>query len=159
MATALLLAMAVLQGLQLQFRGSLALAQRQQQRLLVGRALSLIGREAARAQRIEVAGLGGTPAACGLAGRRVLLQLLLPGGVITYSLGAPPSPIWRGSVLMRCGPAYGLDGEPSTALPQNRVVLDGLQLQGSTAQWLSAGVVQLTLQGDGVWTQVLPARD
>lgn len=42
-------------------------------------------------------------------------------------MGAPPSRIWRGAVLLRCGPAYGLDGwlQAGTA-PVQRVVLDAL---------------------------------
>jgi hypothetical protein len=65
--------------------------------------------------------------ACNLAGRKSLLHLQLPNGrpAITWSLGFSPSSIWRGQVLMRCGPAYGLDGQPSlTGSWQNRVVLD-----------------------------------
>ena len=66
--------------------------------------------------------------ACNLAGRQPWLQLLgADGSVTTYSLGSPPSAIWRGQVLMRCGPAYGLDGQiKEGSAPQNRVVLDGL---------------------------------
>lgn len=70
-------------------------------------------------------GAGGT--ACNLAGRQPVLHLQLPNGnpPITWSLGAAPSSIWRGQVLMRCGPAYGLDGQPTlTGSWQNRVVLD-----------------------------------
>lgn len=66
-------------------------------------------------------------AACNLAGRQPLLHLELPAGKlpITWSLGAAPSTIWRGQVLMRCGPAYRLDGQPNlTGSWQNRVVLD-----------------------------------
>ena len=51
------------------------------------------------------------------------------GALTTYSVGQPPSGIWRGHVLMRCGPAYGLDKEISAGSQhQNRVVLDQLQL-------------------------------
>ena len=66
--------------------------------------------------------------ACNLAGRQPWLQILgADGSVTTYSLGSPPTPIWRGQVLMRCGPAYGLHGQIKAAsTPQNRVVLDGL---------------------------------
>ncbi|MFO7628077.1 MAG: prepilin-type N-terminal cleavage/methylation domain-containing protein, partial [Prochlorococcaceae cyanobacterium] len=66
--------------------------------------------------------------ACSLAGRRPVLHLrLAQGAAVTYSVGAAPSGIWRGQVLMRCGPAFGLDGQPSlVGTPQNRVVLDGL---------------------------------
>jgi hypothetical protein len=65
--------------------------------------------------------------ACSLAGRTPVLHLSTAAGPITYSVGAAPSAIWRGQVLMRCGPAYGLDGMStigSQAL--NRVVIDGL---------------------------------
>jgi len=65
--------------------------------------------------------------ACNLAGRQPLLHLSLAPGQppITWSVGAAPSSIWRGQVLMRCGPAYGLDGQPNlTGSWQNRVVLD-----------------------------------
>ena len=65
---------------------------------------------------------------CNLAGRQLFMQILSPDGELTtYTVGAAPSVIWRGQVLMRCGPAYGLDGQvsPGSAY-QNRVVLDGL---------------------------------
>ena len=66
--------------------------------------------------------------ACNLAGRQPWLQILgADGSVTTYSLGSPPSGIWHGQVLMRCGPAYGLDGQVKAGGTfQNRVVLDGL---------------------------------
>ena len=71
---------------------------------------------------------------CGLAGRRPVLAVALapldPDArqhAIVYSVGSAPSPIWRGQVLMRCGPAYGLDGRMDlTSTFQNRVLLDGL---------------------------------
>ncbi len=64
---------------------------------------------------------------CGLAGRPPVLHLHTSAGAITYSVGAAPSGIWRGQVLMRCGPAFGLDGATNWAsAAQNRVVIDGL---------------------------------
>lgn len=67
------------------------------------------------------------PHACSLAGRTPVLQMSTPAGPITYSVGAAPSAIWRGQVLMRCGPAYGLEGSLSIgSQAQNRVVIDGL---------------------------------
>ena len=71
---------------------------------------------------------------CGLAGRRPVLAIALSSEdptarqhAIVYSVGAAPSPIWRGRVLMRCGPAYGLDGRMDlTSTAQNRVLLDAL---------------------------------
>ena len=65
--------------------------------------------------------------ACNLGGRLPVLHLNTAAGPITYSVGTAPSAIWRGQVLMRCGPAFDLAGQPSmTASAQNRVVIDGL---------------------------------
>ena len=111
---------------------------------------------------------------CNLAGRQLFMQILSSDGeLITYTVGATPSAIWQGQVLMRCGPAYGLDGQlrPGGAY-QNRVVLDGLPqnfgawggCQLPTAQsnahlpvcWEPvSGLVQwqLQLQRDGVSAQ------
>jgi prepilin-type N-terminal cleavage/methylation domain-containing protein len=75
---------------------------------------------------------------CGMAGRQPVLAIGLDSsstGVssrfIVYSVGAAPSPIWRGQVLMRCGPAYGLDGviRPG-GRAQNRVLIDALPKEG-----------------------------
>ena len=73
---------------------------------------------------------GGQATACNLAGRQPLLHLTLATGTpaITWSVGTAPSSIWRGQVLMRCGPSYGLDGQPNLSGSwQNRVVLDQAQ--------------------------------
>ncbi len=146
LSAGLLLAGVTLQGLLGELRGSQQLGQRLQQRAMAARALELIRSEVARASRVAVGGLNGASAACGLAGRPVLLHLESALGPITYTMGTPPSPIWRGTVLMRCGPAYGMDGEPSAGAAQNRVLLDGLDRQGSGAERISPGVVRLTLQ-------------
>ena len=46
---------------------------------------------------------------------------------VVYSLGPAPSAIWRGDVLMRCGPAFDLwGGIRRGSSYQNRVVLDGV---------------------------------
>ena len=75
---------------------------------------------------------------CGMAGRQPVLAIgldssntqALPQSIV-YSVGVAPSPIWRGQVLMRCGPAYGLDGAmKSGGKAQNRVVIDGLPKDG-----------------------------
>jgi hypothetical protein len=63
-----------------------------------------------------------------------VLQMNTSAGPITYSVGAPPSAIWQGQVLMRCGPAYGLHGTLAVGgQPQNRVLIDGLTDQ--PASW------------------------
>ena len=101
--------------------------------------------------------------ACPLAGRQLWLQILgADGALITYSVGTPPSGIWQGQVLMRCGPAYGLDGQIAAGSQhQNRVVLDqletspgdgcslpiGQQMAGVPVCWEpSSGLVQWQLQ-------------
>ena len=75
---------------------------------------------------------------CGMAERQPVLAIGLDGSnseasasTIVYSVGAAPSPIWRDQVLMRCGPAYGLDGviRPG-GQAQNRVLIDGLPKDG-----------------------------
>lgn len=108
------------------------------------RSLALIRADLRRASALELG--SGDGSACPLAGRRPVLQLRTAGGVITYAVGAPPSPIWRGQVLLRCGPAFGLYGEPSTGAPQNRVLVDALPPQGLSAERLERGRLRLQLE-------------
>ena len=66
---------------------------------------------------------------CPMAGRQPLLAITPRhgGSPVVYSLGAAPSTIWRGSVLMRCGPAFDLQGRSRhNSTYQNRVVLDAV---------------------------------
>jgi len=66
---------------------------------------------------------------CAFANRQPKLSITPRDGSepVVYSLGSAPSAIWRGDVLMRCGPAFGLQGEiRSGSRYQNRVVLDGV---------------------------------
>ena len=72
-----------------------------------------------------------------------------------YSLGPASSAIWRGDVLMRCGPAFDLQGGiRSGSRYQNRVVLDGVdrfQLhQPSGLPVLQMQLEQRTRQGGRV---------
>ena len=148
--------------------GRLGVLLRQRQLLL--RANQLITADVERGMAIAPA----LTASCNLAGRQLFMQILSSDGELTtYTVGAPPSVIWRGRVLMRCGPSYGLDGQVrSGGAYQNRVVLDGLPqdswnwsgCQLPTAQsnaqlpvcWEPAsGLVQwqLQLQRDGVSVQ------
>lgn len=108
------------------------------------RALALLRGDLLRASRVDLA--QGAGAACALAGRDPVLQLQTPAGPITYSVGSPPSAIWRRRVLMRCGPAFGLDGEPSTGAAQNRVLLDGLTQPGLEAALEPDGLLHLRLR-------------
>ena len=66
---------------------------------------------------------------CALADRQPKLAITPTDGSdpVVYSLGKAPSAIWRGDVLMRCGPAFDLHGGiRSGSRYQNRVVLDGV---------------------------------
>ena len=66
---------------------------------------------------------------CALADRQPRLAITPRDGSdpVMYSLGPAPSAIWRGDVLMRCGPAFDLRGGiRSGSRYQNRVVLDGV---------------------------------
>ena len=66
---------------------------------------------------------------CALAGRLPKLAITPRDGSppVVYSLGPPPSAIWRGDVLMRCGPAFDLQGGiRAGSRYQNRVVLDAV---------------------------------
>lgn len=122
----LLLSGAMIQTLLADSRGSTQLLRQLRQRQQQQRVLALVRTELLRSERISL-----TPAqeahACDLAGRSPVMHLSGASGSITYSVGAAPSGIWRGVVLMRCGPAYGLDGRANpAAAPQNRVLVDGL---------------------------------
>lgn len=102
---------------------------------------------------------------CAMAGRRPVLAIATEAGdpqarrrAIVYSVGRAPSAIWRGRVLMRCGPAYNLEGLPSLdAAYQNRVVLDALPDDAAAGFAVSPDpelpVLQLELE------QSLPGRD
>lgn len=112
------------------------------------RALELIRAELRQADTVATA-LPGSGAACGLAGRQVVLHLDLGPDLrsVTYSVGTAPSGIWRGAVLMRCGPAFGLDGSTSSGAALNRVLLDGLAAEdGFTATPAGDGVLRLQLR-------------
>ncbi len=108
------------------------------------RVLALLRGDLLRATRVDLAlGVG---AACALGGRDPVLQLQTPAGPITYTVGSAPSAIWRGRVLMRCGPAFGLHGEPSAGAAQNRVLLDGLSDPGLEAASEPDGLLLLRLR-------------
>ena len=111
---------------------------RQVRRQLLQRANQLIAADVKR-------GIALAPelvSACNLSGRQPWLQILgADGSITTYSVGSPPSAIWRGQVLMRCGLAYGLDGQlKAGSTPQNRVVLDGLS--ASSREWFDCALPQ-----------------
>ena len=93
------------------------------------RTLELVKGDLERAStwRIDPDPSGSWP--CALAGRQPKLAITPRDGsdLVLYSLGPAPSAIWRGSVLMRCGPAFDLQGGiRAGSRYQNRVVLDGV---------------------------------
>ena len=78
---------------------------------------------------------------CRMGGRRPVLAIATQSDdeqargdrAIVYSVGSAPDVIWRGQVLMRCGPAYSLDGVPNRrGAFQNRVLLDALPQAGGS---------------------------
>ncbi|MEB3322259.1 MAG: prepilin-type N-terminal cleavage/methylation domain-containing protein [Synechococcaceae cyanobacterium] len=108
------------------------------------RALRLIAMDLALARRLSAAPEAETPP-CGGSARTTVLHLEVGGGrpAIAWAVGAAPSPIWRGPVLWRCGPAYGLDGTPSLAGAwQSRVVLDGLADPGTGGTCAATGLAE-----------------
>jgi len=134
----------LLQVLVLQGRQGALLVRQLRERSFQRRTLDLVRTDLQRADGVL---LGSAPgAACPLSGRLPVLQLQAGTGPITYSLGSPPSAIWRGKVLMRCGPAFGLDGEPSRGESQNRVVIDGLTAEGFQAESSGAGLLRLLME-------------
>jgi len=112
------------------------------------RTLELVRGELAQAEAVSTT-LPAGGAACPLGGRAVVLHLVLGDGrePVTYSVGEAPSGIWRGKVLMRCGPAFALDGRVSEGEALNRVVIDGLaEEEGFTAAAAGDGVLRLALR-------------
>jgi len=116
------------------------------------RALALLREELQRAEWVSLdAGAAPLPSGCSLAGRAFGLQLQgrtaagAPATVL-YTVGAAPSSIWRGAVLMRCGPAYGLDGAWSEGAALPRVLIDALPAGGGfTVSGSAPGVLRLEL--------------
>lgn len=137
----------MLQGVLAEGQNGQRLARLLRERQAAERALALLRSDMQRASTVaSSAGPAGQGAACNLAGRAVLLHLQTAEGPITYSVGSAPEPIWRGRVLMRCGPAFGLDGSPSQGLALNRVVLDGLTSGGALALQQGPGTLRIELR-------------
>jgi prepilin-type N-terminal cleavage/methylation domain-containing protein len=152
---------ALLQALLLDSQASQRLGRHLRERQLGQRALELLRQELQQAQWVRP---GDQPLlspgpACSLTGRRVVLQLGTASGLITYSEGPAPDPIWRGRVLLRCGPAYGLDGGLAGGQPQQRVLLDALAAEGFTTQsGPKPGLLEISLRRDLAPGQQLEQR-
>lgn len=98
-------------------------------RRLQRRTLDLVQDDLRSSISWEVAPVASADWPCSLSGRQPLLAIQFRQGTpsVIYSLGQAPSSIWVGPVLMRCGPAFDLQGRPSRkGRYQNRVVLDGI---------------------------------
>ena len=144
LAVGLLFAAVMLRALALEGPQGSLLARQLRERGLQSRTLELLRGDLLRGETVRV---GTSPqAACPLSGRQPLLEIQTPQGTITWSQGAAPSAIWRGRVLMRCGPAFGLDGEPSGGTPQNRVVIDALSAEGLRIEPGASGLLRLRLE-------------
>ena len=112
-----------------------AMAQRLRETSRQQRSLELIRDELALAHGWMLDPPPSTRWPCPMAGRRPVLAIATQADdpqargeqVIVYAVGSAPDRIWRGQVLMRCGPAYSLDGVPTLqGAFQNRVLLDAL---------------------------------
>lgn len=134
----------ILQALLAEGRNSCQLVRLLRERAFQRRSLDLVASDLRQATGIS-ASPDLTEPACSLAGRTPVLQLETAAGPITYSFGRAPSAIWRAQVLMRCGPAHGLDGALNAGgTTPNRVVIDGLM--ATAAELLpSEGVLRLEL--------------
>lgn len=121
------------------------LARMARERVGQQRSLELIRGDLRRAIR-QLPSPQAPQAGCPMVGRHPVLTLETDGGMVTYAIGPAPSPIWRGRVLLRCGPAFGLDGEPGGGDRQHRVLLDGLSPGGFTAERAGEGQLRLRLE-------------
>jgi hypothetical protein len=146
LALGLMVSAVVIQALDGASRGGERLILLLRERQISRRTLALLRGELGMAQSWRFGAEAGLGAECQLGGRAAVLGLELEGRRITYSVGIPPSKIWRGLVLMRCGPAYGLSGELSGGLAQNRVLVDGLVTNGFQVDLASPGVARLGLE-------------
>lgn len=117
------------------------------------RALELMRMELQEASAVHVMPGAIQRAGCALADRTVLLHLdfmpeaAQPGNEdVTYSLEPKPDGIWRGQTLMRCGPAYGLDGQmEEDSVAVSRVWLDGIAPNGVTLSRKGQDLVEVVL--------------
>jgi prepilin-type N-terminal cleavage/methylation domain-containing protein len=139
-----------------------AMAARLQARSQQRRSLALIGAELASAAGWQADPEPSERWPCSLAGRRAVLAIATDpadpqargDAAIVYSIGRAPSPIWRGDVLMRCGPAYTLEGDANlSGAFQNRVLLDRLPQDGDAAGLIARPqpdlpVLDVTLEQD-----------
>jgi prepilin-type N-terminal cleavage/methylation domain-containing protein len=128
------------------------LARSLRERTVIQRALELMRMELQEATGVRVLPGVITREGCGLTGRTVLLHLdFTPDGVVpdrdvTYSLERKPDPIWRGQALMRCGPAYGLNGQMEDSGAVSRVWLDAIDVNGMDIKFQEKQILKIELK-------------
>ena len=134
-----------------------ALAESLQLKQWQRRTLALVKGDLKRASRWQIDPDPSGRWPCPLADRQPRLAITPTDGSnpVVYSLGPAPSKIWRGDVLMRCGPAFDLHGGiRNGSRYQNRVVLDGVERfelhQPSGLPVLQMQLEQRTRQGGQV---------
>jgi hypothetical protein len=127
LAVGLTLAAVMIQTLQRASEGGERWIWQLRERQSARRTLALLRGELAMAHNWDSGPGAGNDAECSLGGRTPVLRVEAKGRWITYSIGSAPSKIWRGDVLMRCGPAYRIDGDLSDGQALNRVVIDGME--------------------------------
>ncbi|MEB3259021.1 MAG: prepilin-type cleavage/methylation domain-containing protein [Cyanobacteriota bacterium] len=148
LALGLILAAVMIQSLQRASEGGERWIWQLRERQSARRTLALLRGELAMARHWDTGPDAGHGAECPLGGRTPVLRVEALGRPITYSIGSAPSKIWRGDVLMRCGPAYGLDGQLSDGQALNRVVIDGMEADKTGLRVIAQtpGVMRLTLK-------------
>jgi prepilin-type N-terminal cleavage/methylation domain-containing protein len=146
LALGLTLATVAIQGLRGASEGGGRWMLQLRERQVSRRTLVLLRDELGMARDWESGPESGRNAECSLGGRIPVLSLETRGRTITYSVGSAPSRIWRGTVLMRCGPAYDLSGGLSGGQALNRVVLDGLDADGLEVNREGAKVLKIQLK-------------
>lgn len=146
LALGLTLATVAIQGLRGASEGAARWILQLRERQVSRRTLVLLRHELGMARDWVSGPESGGNAECSLGGRIPVLSLETRGRTITYSVGAAPSRIWRGTVLMRCGPAYDLSGGLSEGQALNRVVLDGLDSTGLEVYREGPKVVKIQLK-------------
>ncbi|MCP9915184.1 type II secretion system protein J [Cyanobium sp. ATX 6F1] len=145
LALSLVVGGAIVQALLASTALSQRLGRQLRQQEFAQRARRLVESDLRRAEAVS-ADPASEQTACNLSGRTPVLHLSLgPNRApITYSQGAAPSAIWGGQVLMRCGPAFGIDGAQNLdGAWQNRVVLDGMEGEEGLREWMETVASQL----------------
>ncbi len=129
MSLGMMIGMVIIDALVAETSNSVRLARKWRESAATLRVLEMMRGELDQAQQASRSVIGNAPSICGLNGstRKVVLYMQTPQGIISYSLDTKPEPIWRNTVLMRCGPNYDLNGLLKAARnPDSHVVLDGL---------------------------------